>query len=100
LKSSPSHVIGASFALAAFSVAVVAGLAAGNGASEILVKGILVMGACYPCGYFVGIICNRVISEHLNLRAIQSQAMAAGGQGVEKLEDEGIDSELETPIVV
>ncbi len=66
------------FALAAFSVAVVAGLAGGNGTGTILARAILAMIACYPLGLLVGLICQRVVQEHLRLQAeIDAEAAPA-----------------------
>lgn len=62
------------FALSAFAVAVVAGLAGGNATSSILARALLAMIVCYPMGLLVGLICQRVVQEHL-------QAQAAGASG-------------------
>jgi len=60
-----SRSIGGCFALAAFAVAVISGLAAGNAASLVLVRAILAMLVCYPVGLLIGMICTRVIDSHL-----------------------------------
>jgi hypothetical protein len=52
------------FALAAFAVAVVAGLAGGNTPSSILVRALIAMIACYPLGLMIGLVCQHVIEQH------------------------------------
>jgi hypothetical protein len=53
------------FALAAFAVAVVAGLTAGNAAGSILVRAIIAMIACYPIGLGVGLVAQWVIDQQI-----------------------------------
>jgi len=65
MKGVPSHVVGGCFAMCAFSVAVLAGLTASNGATTILIRAILAMIICYPLGWIVGVICRRAIDEHV-----------------------------------
>lgn len=62
----PAKVIAASFALAAFAVAVIAGLASGNPTRAILTDAILAMLACHLAGLFIGALMQRVINEHLD----------------------------------
>ncbi len=56
------------FALAAFSVAVIAGLASDNTAASILTRALFAMVACYPVGLLVGFVCRHVIEQHLGER--------------------------------
>lgn len=60
-----AKVVAACFALAAFGVAVVSGLAIGNSAARILGRALAVMIVCYPIGWMVGLICQHVIDEHV-----------------------------------
>ncbi len=60
-----SKAIAGCFALAAFSVAVIAGLASDNTAATILTRALFAMVACYPVGLLVGFVCRRVIEQHL-----------------------------------
>ena len=53
--------IGGSFALAAFAVAIVAGLASGNPAASVLLRALLAMLICYPVGMTVGLIAQRIV---------------------------------------
>ena len=61
---SPGHVLGGCFAMAAFAVAVVAGLARDNTPSAILLRAVIAMIVCYPVGMLVGMMCRRVLQEH------------------------------------
>lgn len=63
-----SGVIGASFGLSAFVVAILAGLAADLPAAQILLRSVVAMIACYPIGLLVGTICQRVIQNHVEAR--------------------------------
>ncbi len=60
-----SKAIAGCFALAAFSVAVIAGLASDNTAASILTRALFAMVACYPVGLLVGFVCRHVIEQHL-----------------------------------
>ena len=64
-RGSPGHVIGGCFAMAAFAVAVVAGLARENTPSAILLRAVIAMIVCYPVGMLVGMMCLRVLQEHV-----------------------------------
>lgn len=61
------------FALAAFSVAVMAGLAGGNTAAAILVRALVAMIVCYPLGMLVGVLCRYVIEQHLAEQNAESE---------------------------
>ncbi len=79
------------FALAAFAVAVVAGLGGGNATTSILLRAIMAMIACYPVGLLVGLICQRVVQEHLKSQADAADLEAASAeqnaQSAEETED-------------
>ncbi len=64
-RGSPGHVLGGCFAMAAFAVAVVAGLARDNTPSAILLRAVIAMIVCYPVGMLVGMMCLRVLQEHV-----------------------------------
>jgi hypothetical protein len=64
-----SRAIAGCFALAAFSVAIIAGLASGITASSILMRALLAMVVCYPVGLLVGFVCRYVIEQHLGQAA-------------------------------
>lgn len=58
-------VIATAFALAGFTVALIAGMGAGNPASGVLVKAILCMLACHVVGQIVGAIAAKAVGDHL-----------------------------------
>ncbi len=64
-RGSPGHVLAGCFAMAAFAVAVVAGLARDNTPSAILLRAVIAMIVCYPVGMLVGMMCLRVLQEHV-----------------------------------
>lgn len=68
-QSVTGPVIGATFALCAFSVAVVAGLFTGNSATSVVGRALLAMIVCYPIGLVAGYICQHVLREHLRVHA-------------------------------
>ncbi len=51
--------------MAAFAVAVLAGLAGGNSAVSILIRALIAMIGCYPIGLMIGVICQRVMTDHI-----------------------------------
>ncbi len=65
MSKTPSKVIAGCFALAAFAVAVLAGLAGGNSAVSILIRALIAMMGCYPIGLMIGMICQRVMTDHI-----------------------------------
>ncbi len=65
MSKTPSKVIAGCFALAAFAVAVLAGLAGGNSAASILTRALIAMICCYPIGLMIGVICQRVMTDHI-----------------------------------
>ncbi len=60
-----STVLAGCFAMAAFAVAILAGLAGGNSPASILLKALIAMIVCYPVGLMIGLAVQRVISDHL-----------------------------------
>jgi hypothetical protein len=61
MRSVPSGVTAGCFSLAAFAVAIVAGLSAQNPAMTIMLRAIAVSIICWPIGYLAGALCCRVI---------------------------------------
>ena len=61
----PAKVIATSFALAAFAIAIIAGLAAGNPSPRVLLSAILSMALCQVLGMVVGSIGERIVREHI-----------------------------------
>jgi|SRR4051812_16773738 hypothetical protein len=64
-QGTTGKVVAACFALAAFAVAIITGLANDNPASSILVRALTAMFVCYPLGLIVGMVCERVVSAHV-----------------------------------
>lgn len=62
---SVSRIIAACVSLAAFAVAVLAGLSSGNPAMHVLGRALMAMLLCYPVGLVIGLICDHVIQTHL-----------------------------------
>lgn len=60
-----TRVMAGSFGLTAFAVAVIAGLAAGNTASHILLQAIVSMLVCHVVGLILGGLAEHVVREHL-----------------------------------
>ncbi len=65
MTGTASKAVAGCFALAAFTVAVVAGLAGGNTAISILGRALVAMIVCYPLGMLVGMVCRQVIQQDL-----------------------------------
>ena len=55
--------VAACAALASFTIATVAGLSCGNAAKVVLVRSIVSMLLCYPIGFAIGIVLDRVIRQ-------------------------------------
>lgn len=64
-----SSAIGACFAFAAFVVAVLAGLFAGNTVEMILTRALLALIVCYPIGLAMGMVCGRIVREQARVLA-------------------------------
>jgi hypothetical protein len=66
-----SRIIAACLALSAFAVSVIAGVAAGNDASLVLTRAMIAMILCYPVGFIVGIVCERVVEWHVAAHVVE-----------------------------
>ena len=65
MNAMTAKVIAGCFALSAFSVAILAGLASENTTAQILQRAVLSMIVCYPVGLIIGMVCERVIVSHI-----------------------------------
>ena len=65
MKRIPASTIAGLFALAAFAVAIMAGLASGNPAQSVLMRALLAMVLCYPVGLAVGLIAQQLVHDHV-----------------------------------
>ena len=63
------------FALSAFGVAMISGLASDNPASSVLARAIMAMFLSYPVGWIVGMICQYVIDDHLKIHKEANPAL-------------------------
>jgi putative Mn2+ efflux pump MntP len=60
-----AKIVAGCFALSAFAVAILAGLASDNPTAQILQRAVISMFVCYPVGLLVGMVCERVIIAHI-----------------------------------
>ena len=72
---STGRVIAGLFALAAFGVAMISGLASDNPASSVLARALWTMFISYPVGWIVGMICQHVIGDHLKIHKEANPAL-------------------------
>ncbi|MCC6676942.1 MAG: hypothetical protein IT436_07350 [Phycisphaerales bacterium] len=63
--STPSKVIAFVFALTAFAVAIVAGMAGGDAAESVLARALVVLFVCHLIGLALGSTVNHVLNEYL-----------------------------------
>lgn len=61
----PSRIIASCFALSAFAIALISGLAAGRSASSILTTAVFALLGCYILGLIVSAIANVAINERI-----------------------------------
>ena len=90
-----SRVIAGCFALAAFAVAVVSGLAGMNPPTVVLGRALIIMLLCYPVGFLVGLICQRAIDEHHHAFESANPVPEDPTQGQDGLTDSPVDGEEE-----
>jgi putative Mn2+ efflux pump MntP len=78
MTGAASKAVAGCFALAAFAVAVVAGIAAGNPPTSILIRALMAMLICYPLGMMIGLVCQHVIEQHIKAEARANIAVEPG----------------------
>ena len=88
MKGSAATTIAGCFALAALSVAVVAGLCGGNPAAAVLMRALIAMVVCYPVGFGVGLIAQRLIREHVDAHRSANPALDLSDGGAATGTDE------------
>ncbi len=74
MRGTAGGAIAGCFALSAFVVSIISGLAAQNGAVTILFRAVLALVICYPLGLLVGAVCHRVIDAHFASHQASLQA--------------------------
>jgi hypothetical protein len=62
---SPHRLIAGGFAIAAFSIALLAGLASGRDAASIMGRAVLALVCCYPIGYIISWAAMTAVKERL-----------------------------------
>lgn len=75
----PTRVIAASLGLAAFSVALIAGLAADNPAETILMRAMVSMVVCHVLGWCVGLTAERAVTEAVSAYEQERSRIAVEG---------------------
>ncbi len=85
MTGATSKAIAGCFALAAFAVAILAGIAGGNTAISILFRAVIAMLICYPVGLIIGLICQQVIADHVARRAEKTPVQS--NKNAEEAED-------------
>lgn len=61
----PAKVVSASFALGAFAIAIIAGLAAGNPTLVILIDALIALVVCNVVGLIIGAVMEHAVNEHV-----------------------------------
>lgn len=74
-------VMGSTFALAAFSVAVVAGISAGNSGATVLFNAIIATFVCNAVGIVVGLCAQHVIAQHIESYKARNPIPSEGSTG-------------------
>jgi hypothetical protein len=65
MNADTGRVIAGCFALAAFAVAIIAGISAGKDAAQVLLHAVIAMMLCYPVGLVAGMVCDREVRAHI-----------------------------------
>ena len=100
MRATAGGAIAGCFALSAFVVSIISGLAAHNGAVTILFRAVLALVICYPLGLLVGAVCHRVIVAHFDSLERDSLEKASLGQAATRdiNQEEGPSNEMrQTP---
>lgn len=85
-------VLSTTCAMAGFSVALIAGLAAENTVEAILERSLISLGACYLGGYVIGYVLDGVNQEHAQkLRDSEAATAGSSESSLDSLENESQD---------
>ena len=76
----PGRAVAACFALIAFSVAVLAGLAAGNDAMTVLLRSLVIMVVCYPLGLLVSWLVDVMVGGDTRSLAADDEPQQSDGE--------------------
>lgn len=88
-RGMPTRLIGACMGLAGFALAIVAGLAADNPSTQILLHALLSMLGCQMVGLAIGAVAEHAIDERSGAHRAANPIGGDGAQGDEPAEDEG-----------
>mgnify|MGYP001206223373 CR=1 FL=1 len=88
-RGMPTRLIGACMGLAGFALAIVAGLAADNPSTQILVHALLSMLGCQMVGLAIGAVAEHAIDERSSAHRVANPIGAEPAQGEAAEEDEG-----------
>lgn len=78
MPGTTARTIASALGLAAFAIAIMAGLAAGNAPARILATAIAGMVCCQALGLAIGAVGQRVVTEHLASTAVRPGASPGG----------------------
>jgi hypothetical protein len=93
------RVIAACFALAAFAVAIIAGLAGGAGTAQVLLRAVIAMMLCYPVGWVAGMVCERVIRAHVESEGTKASSQSGvEGAAFDAASSSEVDHQLADPM--
>jgi len=97
---SVSKVMAGCFSMAAFAVAIIAGLSSGNPAVLILGRALIAMVLCYVVGLVVGVICERVIALHMQEHAEKHPLPTSNDEGRAEQSDASADTQEAEDVLV
>jgi hypothetical protein len=100
LRTDITSVVAGVFALASFTVALLAGLLGGNDMAVILVRAIIAMVVCYPVGMMAGALLSKVIEDGLRDHAIANPIPVEHAEQAADTVDKGKPAEDEEVIEV
>ena len=92
-----SSTVAASFALAAFAVAITAGIGAGNDSAQILIRALVAMFLAYPVGLFIGMICSRIVREHVEAGLVTS---IGSGEAQEPMDATSVEPDEDEEVLI
>jgi putative Mn2+ efflux pump MntP len=99
VSSLTASTIAGAFSLAAFAVAILAGLSSGNPAASVLLRALIAMIICYPAGMAIGLVAQRLVQSHIDAHRAANPALELV-DGDEDGSGNEIDADDEEVIVV
>lgn len=80
MKGIAAGTVAGCFALAAFAVAIVAGLATGNPPHVVMWRALLALVACYPVGLAVGLVAQHIVEQHVEAHRVANPDTSDGDE--------------------